>query len=294
MPSGGSLGYAPRETETLLRRAIEDPFGFSVVARRRTRGEREVVAYEVAFLLRHACSSRLINGPEPFASIALEPGACPFPTEEEVGRRNGAEGLDLLVAKFVVSASLSREDAARVRAQMPMAFVEMYAGNRVRELLYEVRGTEAAARAAAGGFEPVATHAAWHDAAGVPEESRSVVLRFDPSSQGALYNLLALRLLQYRPPILRLPPGAREIVRLAVLGESDAQIVAARGISPASLNSRWTRVFDLAARRMPDLFAVETGKSRDRGRLLAYVRDHPEEGWPYEPSRERLLRESPP
>ena len=201
-----------------------------------------------------------------------------------MGRRNATLGLDGILSHFVVSRDLPAGERGRVRAQMASTFVDLYAGNRVRNVFYQVRGRDAAENARPGGYEPIATY----DDLDVEGVERPLLLRY--SDHNPLHhNLLLMRFLQYRTPVLRLPPGGREVLRFASMGETDAQIVARHGIRPSSLNSRWTRVLDIAEAKMPRLFEGSTGgKSRDRLPLLTYVRNHPEELWPYvETSSER-------
>ena len=165
-----------------------------------------------------------------------------------------------------------------MRAQMASTFVDMYAGNRVRSVLYQVRGRSAANIARPGGYETIATY----ENLEIDDEERPLLLRYTDHNPSH-HNLLVTRFLQYRPPVLRLPPGGREILRFAAMGQTDAQIVVRHGIRPSSLNSRWTRVLDVAEAKMPRLFeGAIGGKGRDRLPLLTYVRNHPEELWPYE------------
>ena len=259
--------------------AMREPFGFTLVVRRKTEGRSEVVAFEIAFLLRSSTSKSLQEGKETFGGLLDSHDGALFPDEQQVGRANARSGSDVLLSHFVYSSRLPPWEQARVKAQLASTFIDLYGGNRIRAILFQVASPDVAAIARPGGYETIA------DYANVEFESheRPLLLRYtdhDPTH----HNLLIMRLLHYRPPVLRLPPGGREIVRFAAMGLSDAQIVERYGIRSSSLNSRWTRALDIAEAKMPELFHGQgTVKARDRMPLLAYVRNHPEELWPYSP-----------
>ena len=266
------------DAEEVFRRALREPFGFSLVVKMHQGRTATVVAFQIGFLLRDKASERLQIGREPFGQLLREKDGSLFPNEDEVGKKNADGGSDALLADFIVSKRLSSEERGRVRAQMASTFVDLYAGNRIRCILFQVRDRKAAERARPSGYETIVTY---EDAEGDAPE-RPILLRYTDHSP-THHNLLATRFLQYRPPVLRLPPGGREIVRFAAMGQTDAQIVRRYGIRSASLNSRWTRVLDIAEAKMPELFeGVAYGRNRDRLPLLTYVRNHPEELWPYE------------
>ena len=261
-----------------FRKALEEPFGFPLVVREHRGRAVHTVAFEIGFLLRPKAAGRLQEGRETFAELLEARDGSLFPTEEEVGRMNSGSGADALLSHFIVSHRLSNEEKGRVRAQMASTFVDLYAGNRIRTVLFQVRGESAAGRARPGGYETIATY----DESEADKAQRPQLMRYADHNPFH-HNLLVTRFLQYRPPVLRLPPGGREILRFASMGLTDAQIVARHGLRASSLNSRWTRVLDVAEAKMPELFEPSGGgKNRDRLPLLTYVRNHPEELWPYE------------
>ena len=86
------------------------------------------------------------------------------------------------------------------------------------------------------------------------------------------------------------------IVKTVLPGETDAELAEELGISISTVNNKWRSMYDRVAACLHELFPdcsdVEPQIS-DRGtekhhRLLAYLREHPEE---LRPVSQKLLRE---
>ena len=278
-------GYDRRPFTLACERLLREVYGFSLVVTCNPPGER-MVAFENATLLRPHAGTKIRCGGVPFSELLLDERERLIANEGEIGRANGDSGVDLFVAHFIIDHELATKERERAISTLASGFVERYVGNHVRSVLHELRGAEAAQAATYGGWEVAATYEEWGERSGRAQESCPILVRNDSASAVRHHNFLVARMLNYRPPTLMLPPAAREVVRCAYLGWSDTRIVTDLGLTTASLNSRWTRILDIAERRAPEIFANGTGgRVRDRHRLLAYIRNHPEEMWPYEPQR---------
>jgi DNA-binding NarL/FixJ family response regulator len=89
----------------------------------------------------------------------------------------------------------------------------------------------------------------------------------------------------YHPPILRFSPSEQRLLTFALSGVTDEQLAEALGISVSGVKKMWISIHRRVEASMPDLIPeshsreVPTnsrGKEKRR-RLLAYLRDHPEE-----------------
>ena len=283
----GRQGYDRKATARGCERVLRERFGFSVVATTEKPEGARLVAYENACLLRPHLGTKIRCGGKPFSHTLAHENDRFVASEAEVGRANGDSGLDCFVTHFLVEQTLAPKETERTVATLASGFVERFVGNHVRAIMHEVRGLEAARETEYGGWEIVETYEPWHLRSGGVEATRSILIQAQAAGAMRHHNFLVSRMLNYHPPTLLLPPAAREVLRCAYLGWTDARIVSDLGLTSASLNSRWTRIFDIAERKMPELFAQGDGpRARDRQRLLAHIRNHPEEMWPYEPVHE--------
>lgn len=273
-----SVGIPSERASEQCARILAEPFGFSVVVTRQEGKEPpEIVGVENAILIKPWLYEELMESYEPYVHDHIRNAQqSPFPNEQEVGIANAGEGHDLLLAHFAGRADLEAAEAIRVRGLMVSTFTDFFAGNRVRSILVETAGPANLATALGAGFQIVKDYGR--------SEGGPWLLRLDLARTLEIQNFHLARLLQYRPPLFRFPPGGREVLRFAIQGLTDGQVTERHGITASSLASRWSRLFDIVEEVLPELFApVKGGKTRERLPLLAYVRNHPEELWPYTP-----------
>lgn len=280
-------GEDPRVVGQGCRRVLCEPYGFSVVVTARTDGSERLAGVLSIPVLRPRLGNRIRQDGVPFRDLLGAGTERLVANEDEVGRQNGDSGNDMIISHYFQDPTLPAQSKERVMTMLASGFVDRFAGNKVRSVLIEARGLEMAKGAGAAGYETVETYEEWFRQGGRDEATRPILVQSERSLAARSHNFLLMRLLDYQPPVLRLPPAAREVVRAAYLGYSDSRIVSEFGLTTASLNSRWTRILDIAEGKMPSLFANGSrARQRDRQPLLAYLRHHPEEMWPYEPQRE--------
>lgn len=100
---------------------------------------------------------------------------------------------------------------------------------------------------------------------------------------------VASMLFAYREPTLRFSPKEQEVLLHAIDGTTDDELHQVLGISLPGVKKRWGAIFARAEEGAPGLFTgIPGGKSGTRGRqrrhrVLAYLREHPEELRPYDP-----------
>jgi hypothetical protein len=87
-------------------------------------------------------------------------------------------------------------------------------------------------------------------------------------------------LFHYRDPVCGFTVSERRLLHAAVTLQTDAEIASALDISASAVKKRWAAIFDRVAGRIPEL--NDTPRELTRGpqkrhKLLAYLREHPEE-----------------
>ena len=92
-------------------------------------------------------------------------------------------------------------------------------------------------------------------------------------------------LFDYHPPQLGFSRGEQRLLLAALSGATDEKLARELGVSPNTVKNTWRSIYNRAASHIPELFSgdsegglrsSERGKEKRR-RLLAYVREHPEE-----------------
>jgi len=79
---------------------------------------------------------------------------------------------------------------------------------------------------------------------------------------------------------------SQELLRHALRGDTDDELARALGITTAAVKKRWIKIFEDVERRVPSFGNLSPSHDSVRGpqrrhRLLAYVREHPEELRPF-------------
>jgi DNA-binding CsgD family transcriptional regulator len=101
----------------------------------------------------------------------------------------------------------------------------------------------------------------------------------------------------YSSPRFGFSRSEQRLLSCGLDGGTDEEIADKLGISLVAVRKRWRAIYERAREIAPELvpnLASENGRSGERGkskkqRLLAYVRDHPEE---LRPVSRKLLRQS--
>jgi DNA-binding NarL/FixJ family response regulator len=104
-------------------------------------------------------------------------------------------------------------------------------------------------------------------------------------------------LFTYSAPVLGFPRGEQRLLEVALRGETDEEAAAGLGISVSAVKKTWRAVYDRVERSRMGILPASQNESEDgdRGkgkkhRLLAYIREHPEE---LRPNSTKLLHRTP-
>jgi hypothetical protein len=278
-------GLALNRTAAESRRLLAEPYAFSVVIERTPlRQKPRIVGVQTAALIRPWFAKEVLKGDEPYFQVKVRSSTrSPFPSDREVGKANGSQGLHLFLAYHSIDERLPREEALRAETMLTDFFAEQFAGNRIKSILVDTYGPPVTDRAKRGGFRELSRYGRWRQEKECAERDAPTLLEMTAELAEEYQNFQLLKLFQYKPPVLRFKSGCRDLLRLAHAGLKDHQIAERLSISPKSVEDRWRLIFDRAIEVAPDLF-----DSADRRKLrvpvLEYVKNHPEERWPYVPA----------
>jgi hypothetical protein len=203
---------------------------------------------------------------------------------DDVARRNASgEGLQLVVASVHYRPELGQ--AHEVLGVMMRAFMDLHQGYRLRRVFNEVFGEPAiAAMTANGSYEMFEL---FEDGGRVPVLRSELGIVTRESAMRGTVGLLPMFV--YAPPVVRYTSAERKLLKLALSGGTDETLRIRLGASLTAVKSRWLRIQERTARRLPQLFKevahgpVRGGRgAQTRHIVLDYVRRHPSELTPYD------------
>jgi hypothetical protein len=100
----------------------------------------------------------------------------------------------------------------------------------------------------------------------------------------AQFGSWAASMFRYQPPRIGFTPSEQRLLLAALQGDrGDRELADSLGVSVSAVKKTWLAIYDLATDAMPELFGDEgadarQGRGREKkGRLLAYLSQHPEE-----------------
>lgn len=234
-------------------------------------------------------------GPELSRRIAA--GNSPVLTDRQVEAANSSRGLNLAVWQT----GLLPKDLIRgeVGGAVMAAFVELLRGFFLKEVVTQAETSEHVDILRLTGAQY------WNPAKGsfgeIPS-GRAENLVGEPHAIGLSRELAVERqgswaasLFLHRPPRFGFTRSERKLLTAALEGGTDQELSARIGVSIASVKKIWRVAYDRVASCSPELFphdekqnsgSSERGKTKKQ-RLLAYLREHPEE---LRPVARKLLR----
>jgi hypothetical protein len=265
-------------------------FSAAVIEMPLSHGPRQLVGFGGAVFVSETFFQNEIDDPRPglnariIASVARkEPVVL---THDDVRRANTDGGLNVVITHACWSPdAMTSEQMRAFEATMSYAFFQLMRGYRLIRLVREA-GSKAAithveSQRVFGKMVPFnrfhTTHpdTRWnHDRAlFVAEREHCLSL---PASVAAI-------LFSYSEPVLNLHETDQELALAALDGLTDGELARVLDLKLPALKKRWTSLFDRVGRARPDLVphfdrdTVETRGPQKRHRLLAYLREHPEE-----------------
>jgi hypothetical protein len=199
-------------------------------------------------------------------------------TAAEVAQSNAGEGLDLLVLYGSwLAPMLSPWENAQVQTLLPLTLAQLTAGYRVNRMFAEAIGDNEVAFVRGTGIA--------REIATFPELNR-VINVTTPQEAFAQPGSFVRPMFIHREPLLRLSKTEQELLAPALAGQTDSELAASLHLTMPAVKARWRSLFArLAQIEQPDLAPEFNGKGgrgpQKRHRVLAYVREHPEELRPY-------------
>lgn len=226
-------------------------------------------------------------GPEIVRRSSL--GNSPVLSDKEVAQANTRGGLNLIGWHGATSA----EDAARadVLNFVFSSFIDLHRGFLIKELVGQADGPEVLqAMRNSGGYFYDPRLGAFVPA--IPGTADEVISR--PHLMGSTRELALAgtwlsgsAIFSYQAPRFLFSPSEQRLLHAAMQGSTDMELSDRLGISASSVRRGWLSIYDRVAAQAPDVLGQLAARNHEsanaaRGkgkkyRLLAYLREHPEE-----------------
>lgn len=278
-------GRATQAWKTLLR----DPSCVSGVIEGEVRGVKRIVSFCASAFVSPAFAERELARPTAGVNArilqSIDSGRSVLLTgaERRAGNTRGDLTIIVLAASWIDG--LSADQQREVQLLQAGCFLEAHKGYQIKQIVYEVTSAKDRAYAEAiPGWVIVADFGdCRHAGLAVMEREKA---RSIPGSIGAL-------LFGFPKPVLGLRAPEQEILGTALRGLTDEEAALQLNLSPAAIKKRWAAMFVRVSGVKPELIQ-DDGCNGARGRqkrhrLMAYLREHPEELRPIEP-RPRMPR----
>lgn len=253
-------------------------------------GRRRIVGFGGAIFVSDSLFRQETANPAPglnariVASIAN--GTADVLSHEEIRRANTRDGLNLVISHAAwVPNALVGDQWSAFESVMSQAFFGLVRGYRLVRLVREAGSSEAIAHVKAQRiFATMHTFEAFHAANpdnGWNRDRALFVAERDDCL--ALPASVASMLFSYTEPLLHLRDTDQELLLAALDGSTDVELARALQLKLPTLKKRWASLFDRVRSIRPDLVPYAEDDTHDtrgpqkRHRLLAYLRDHPEE-----------------
>ncbi|MGD9783870.1 MAG: helix-turn-helix transcriptional regulator [Hyphomicrobiaceae bacterium] len=217
--------------------------------------------------------------------------AAVFLDHDAIARGNSSGGLDLLLHWIQLGWDLMDPLWRAVGTMAHEAYVRDHRGYRVNRIMHEDWEREVDVYLMTG-YRIFATFDLSHIPS-PPGAKAGVSLRHlyysqpDESLRVAPGTTVS-HVLQYAPPRCRFAPAEQRLLRLAVAGQTDQQIMTALDLSQNTIKGTWRSIYDRIQTHAPFVLA-DTGDEREatgrgpekRRRVIAFVIAHPQELRPY-------------
>jgi len=215
--------------------------------------------------------------------------------ERELRLGNTKMGLDAAVLSSAWRRdSLNHEQVSEVQTLLAFSFMQALVGYRLNRLLLETIGeAEKQFVEASRTWRHIA---AFTSSCPQARPDRSLWLVTKASGLAVPGSMMTM-LFRHRDPVLGLHRSDQELLLAGLDGLTDEELSHHLGLNLGTIKKRWLCLFDRVADRRPELFPTTHPEDHDhkrgrqkRHRVLAYVREHPEELRPIELTSCRELR----
>jgi hypothetical protein len=256
----------------------------------------EIVGFGLAVFVTSTFADAALADPQPGLNAriieSIDAGKSVIPPYRYLQAANGSATLDHVVMYSTEkSGSLHPNELGLVRNHLARAYSDSFVGYQLRRMLYEIvddeefeklkgyRGLRIVQRLSTSNLP--GARALWTGNRALCEATAESFLD-DPAS------VAARPFVERTAPILDFTPSQKRLLAAALRGAETTELADALCRTPAAIKRTWTGIFEKFVRHYPALLPATEGPLRGqqkRHKVIAYVREHPEEIRPFPPQR---------
>lgn len=302
---GEELVGRDRAMSAWIKMMKQSCFRSAVIVSEPAMAGRRTVGVGASVFVKGAFADAALAEPEPGLNARIVRSVdcgCPvILNDSQIRAANTFGGLDVVVLCGTWLQEIrSSEQTHRIRTVLAGSFMEVHAGYRIKRLLVELASARDIDYATGSGIWRIASayenfykrnaENTWSRGRKLAVIETSDAWRSRASVAGPLFD--------YHAPQLGLREADQRLLTAALPGLTDEELAEQLNTSVSSVKKRWVTLFDRVAKVRPDLLGEAKGEEGQRGRqkrhrIVAYVRQHPEELRPWDPILARRTRASP-
>jgi hypothetical protein len=243
---------------------------------------RRIVGFGAAVFVRAEFAEAELADPRPYINARVienvHAGRPVLLTAGEIARANAGNGLDMVnLCGSLLESILNPEERGQVQTLLAVSLAQLLAGYRLNRIFGQATDSEMGAMLGSNLVREVASFPELKLASYVATQQIALAQPF--SIQVTIFN--------NREPLLRLSGADQELLWAALEGQTDAELVVSLRLTMPAVKARWRSIFARFARLKPEVAPEFHGEGsrgpQKRHRVLAYLREHPEELRPFAP-----------
>jgi hypothetical protein len=261
-------------------------------------GSSEIVGFGLAVFVSSSFADAMLANPQPGLNAriieSIDAGKSVIPPYRYLQTANASATLDHVVMYSTEKlSSLNSNELSLVRNCLARAYFDSFVGYRLQRMLYEIVDEYEFEKIKAYRGLRIVKRLTVPDLPGVPAlwkghralcEATAESFSDDPAS------VAARPFIDRTAPILDFTPSEKRLLAAALRGAENAELALGLCRTPAAVKRTWTGIFEKFARLYPALLPTTEGSLRGqqkRHKVMAYIREHPEELRPFLPQRIR-------
>ena len=259
-----------------------------------TPGSREIVGFGLAAFVNSSFADAMLANPQPGLNAriieSIDAGKSVIPPYRYLQTANASATLDHVVMYSSEKlSSLNSNELGLVRNYLARAYFDSFVGYRLRRMLYEIVDEYEFEKIKGYRGLRIVKRLSVPNLPGVPRlwignralcEATAESLADDPAS------VAARPFIDRTAPILQFSPSQKKLLAAALRGAENAELAHGLCRTPSAIKRTWTGIFEKCARHHPELLPTTEGSLRGqqkRHKVMAYIREHPEELRPFRP-----------
>jgi hypothetical protein len=261
-------------------------------------GSREVVGFGMAVFVTSVFADAMLADPQPGLNAriieSIDAGHSVIPSYRYLEAANASATLDhVIMYSCEKQDRLDSNELSLVRNHLARAYMESFVGYRLRRMLYEiVREDEFEKIKGYRGIRIVKRLSA-PDSPGIPslwKGNRALCAATGESFSDDPASIAARPFIDRPVPVLDFTSSQKRLLMAALRGAENAELAEHLCRTPAAIKRTWSGIFEKCVQHNPALLPATKGSLRGqqkRYKVMAYIREHPEEIRPFPSQRIR-------